>query len=281
MNNIYTNVDAGCACAGLFLDLSKVFDCVEHETRLTKLECLGFKTCLDNWFRPYLGNRMQLTVVNNVSSSTGDVLCSVPQGSHVGPMLFICYINDLERHLLYSNPSLFADDTALLATGTTIEDVSYKLNVDLGIVSDYFAANKLQLNLNKTKCMFFHNGYKFRNANELAIQHNGLQVEQVNSFKYLGVYLDPTLSFKDHVEYICKKSKQRTGMLWRMRHFISEPLAFQLYTALIKPVYTYCDYIYDGCSKTLARKIEVVHNSALKAIKSIRGRYSASELHAD
>ncbi len=169
LNNIYSNVDAGRACAGIFLDLSKAFDCVEHETLLCKLKCLGFKSCLVNWFRSYLENRTQLTVVNNVCSSTGDVLCGVPQGSILGPMLFICYINDLERHLLYSNPSLFADDTALLVNGSTAADVSYKLNTDLRIVSQYFAANKLQLNLTKTKCMFFHNGIKYRNANVLEV----------------------------------------------------------------------------------------------------------------
>ena len=281
LNNVYTNVDMGKACAGIFLDLSKAFDCVEHETLLYKLKCLGFKQCLVNWFGSYLKDRTQLTVVNNVCSSTGDVSCGVPQGSILGPMLFICYINDLERHLLYSTPSLFADDTALLVSGTMAEDVSYKLNIDLGIVSNYFAANKLQLNLSKTKSMFFHNGYKFRNDNALGIRHNGCHIEQVTCFKYLGVLLDPTLSFKDHVEYICKESKQKTGMLWCMHNFISEPLAYKLYSALIKPVYTYCDYIYDRCSKTLARKIEVVHNSALKAVKSIRGRYSATELHEE
>ena len=161
-HNVYKGVDESLATGAIYLDLTKAFDCVEHDIMLEKLRCLGFKTCLIHWFKLYLTDRKQMTVVNGETSSTRDVTCGVPQGSILGPVLFICYINDLEKHLLHSKASMFADDTALYVQGNTPADIDLKLNTDLEMVSNYLAANKLQLNVGKTKCMMFSAPQKFR-----------------------------------------------------------------------------------------------------------------------
>ncbi len=103
----------------------------------------------------------------------------------------------------------------------------------------------------------------------------------MSQYKYLGVVLDPHLTFRLHAEHISKKCKQRVSMLWRMRNFISENLALSLYNSLIKPVFTYCDFVYDGCGKAVSKQLQVMQNSALRAMKGINGRYSATALHLD
>ena len=135
-----------------------------------------------------------MTVVNGEISGMRDVTCGVPQGLILGPVLFICYINDLEKHLVYSRPSLFADDTALMVKGKSSAYISYRLNVDLDIAARYFASNKLQLNIKKTKCMLFNLLQRYRHDDNLLIFHENTTVEQVDSFKYLGVFLDPQLN---------------------------------------------------------------------------------------
>ena len=278
LNVIYTGIDAGNAVGGLFLDLAKAFDCVGHNIILTKLKCLGFKSCLVRWFKSYLENRVQSTVVNDVCLSNSNVVCGVPQGSILGPMLFVCYINDVEKHLQFSTPFLFADDTALLVEGSLVDDIGNKLNTDLNILTMYFAANNLQLNAKKTKSLLFRSTQKFEVNNELLLQVRTEEIEQVENFKYLGVYVDSHLTFKSHLEHITKKLKQRTAVLWRMRGFISRNLAFQLFNSLIKPLYTYCDFVYDGCSATVSKQFEVLQNAGLKAVRGIPGIFSATEL---
>ena len=108
--------------------------------------------------------------------------------------------------------------------------ISYRLNVNLEVVSCYFAANRLQLNINNTKCMVFSIPQKYRADDDLLIFHGGTQIKQVESFKYLAVFLDSHLNFKSHVEHIGRKLKQRILVLWRMRSFINQDLALSLIT---------------------------------------------------
>ncbi len=158
-------------------------------------------------------------------------------------------------------------------------EISTKLNRELENVSKYFAAHKLLLNAGKTKSILFHSSNKFTRDNELLITSENMQIEQVESFKYLGVYVDSVLSFKEHITYVGKKVKQRTGILWRMRNFINQPLAKQLYLTLILPLFNYCNFVYDGCSKTESNKLEVLQNNALRAIMNVDCRHSATNLH--
>ena len=144
----------------LFLDLAKAFDSVCHEYLLIKLKCLGFKCGATSWFKSYLEGRSQVTSVGTAASSVNTIDCGVPQGSILGPLLFNCYVNDLSDQLSFCKAFLYADDTAIVSIANTILEVSACLNNDLHTLYRWFSANKLCLNVDKTKCMYFHGSRK-------------------------------------------------------------------------------------------------------------------------
>ncbi len=137
----------------LFLDLKKAFDTVDHQILIRKLELHGIKNSALAWFSSYLHGRTQLCRVNNTTSSLKHIQCGVPQGSNLGPLLFLIYINDLLNCLKKSKPAMYADDTNLSVTGETASDIEMKLNHELGNVHDWLLANKLTLDIEKTEYM--------------------------------------------------------------------------------------------------------------------------------
>ena len=265
----------------LFLDLAKAFDSIDHEILLQKLQFLGFRRGCTSWFKSYLCHRSQSTLVGSTLSGQLPIQCGVPQGSILGPLLFLCYINDLPCHLRQCKSFMYADDTAILKGGKNCRDIALALNSDLVILSKWFSANKLCLNAGKTKSMLFYNGRKFTNDNSLLIMHGVQEIEQVDHFRYLGIELDSNLTFQHHIEYIRKKVQQRTRLLWKMRSYITKELALSLYNSLIEPIFLYCNTIYDGINLTNRRKLQVYQNSALRAVARVNKRYSATQLHQE
>ncbi len=169
-----------------------------------------------------------MTSVEGHVSSSLPIGCGVPQGSILGPLLFICYVNDLHRHCVYTTPYIYADDTALLCTGDGPEEVNAKLQAELDHLSNWFAYNKLSVNTSKTKSMLFTSNWScYKNANMYLTLCNQ-QVEQVREIKYLGLLLDPHLAFDKHINKLCGKINSRVKMLWRMRGFIDLELARKL-----------------------------------------------------
>ncbi len=281
LNEIYEEVDGGGSCGVLFLDLAKAFDTVDHHILEIKLRALGFKVSTVSWFSSYLSNRKQATKIGNVFSNTRNISCGVPQGSILGPFLFLCYVNDLPSHLLTTSSFLFADDMALIVRGYDPLQIEMQLNEELVNIAKWFDANKLAMNLKKTKVMHFRHCRNIRNNVELNIALNGEVVESVQQFKYLGVTLDINLSFDAHIEILCGKVNSRNCLLRRVRNFVSKDLALSLYRALIEPHYRYCDYIYSGCSLTNARKLQVTQNNSLRAITRSDYQYPTEQLHTD
>ncbi len=173
----------------LFLDLSKAFDTVAHDVLLLKLRHLGLKLSVVNWFASYLEDRSQCCRVDGHLSSPQRVSSGVPQGSILSPLLFICYINDLPSSLRKSAAFLYADDTALLVKGKSVNDINIDLNAEMCAVEKWFGANKLAVNSLKTKSMLFSHS-RFRD-NHIPLQVTPRNpelpvIEQVCNYKYLG-----------------------------------------------------------------------------------------------
>ena len=224
LDNIYQEVDGGGVCGVLFVDLSKASDTVNHSILVHKLKRLSFRESVCSWFSSYFGSRFQHTRVGSILSSPRQMNSGVPQGSILGPLLFICYINDLPSNTEHSLTFLYTDDTTLLVKGKKVNEIEAKLTSDLHNINNWFRANQLALNSSKTKCMLFSsNRFQSRDI-PLNIAHpdESGTIEQCTSFKYLGLSLDPNLNFNGHANKICSKVKARTGILWRMRSFEQE-----------------------------------------------------------
>ncbi len=263
------------------MDLAKDFDTVDFDIMIEKLRSLGFKSNARNWFRSYLSERSQVTVVSGNESSPGHLSSSVPQGSILGPLLFICYINDLPNVLRHSSPFLYADDTALLTKGTDINDLTHKLNSDAENVSDWFKRNRLSCNISKTKVMKFCNSRSTVRNSPMNISMNHQSVDEVSNFKYLGLNLDCHLNFETLADIVASKVRSYTAAMLRCRHFIPLDLAKSLYTSLIEPHFIYGCVHYDGCSAKAANTLQMAQNKALRSVLSVNHMYSASQLHSD
>ena len=259
----------GGVCGEVFLDLAKAFDTMCHELLIMKLLNLGFCYSVSKWFESYLSDRMQSTVVEGRSSSLRMVKCGVPQGSILGPLLFICYINDLPRQCSESMPFIYADDTALLAIGKNPTDVPTRLQNDLDVLSAWFAQNKLSINCAKSNAMLFTSNRSRYKDDVINCTIRGGVIEQTDEVKYLGLHVDPCLNFDSHIAKICSKMKVRTKLLWCIRSFISKDLAFTLYRSLIEPHLLYCNFILEGTSSTNKQKVQVQQNNALRAVKCV------------
>ena len=182
----------------VFLDLQRAFETLDRNILLNKLQCYGLKDVELKWFKSYLNGRKQKTKVNNVFSDNINIKIGVPQGSVLGALLFLSYINDIHGVVNFSELVLFADDTLMFVVGNNVKECLEKINGDLDTIEEWLKMNKLKLNVNKTKCMVWNGSL---NENENVIVNNN-KIELVEEIKYLGVIIDNKVNFKKHLDYI-------------------------------------------------------------------------------
>ena len=148
---IRNSLDKGKFTCGIFIDFQKAFDTVDHEILLQKLKHYGIRGISNSWFRSYLQHRKQFVCVSGQSSDTKEIKYGVPQGSVLGPLLFLIYINDIANSIAYSEPYIFADDTALVYSDHSLKSIKKRINIDLKLLVHWLNANKIALNVSKTE----------------------------------------------------------------------------------------------------------------------------------
>ncbi len=222
----------------IFLDLSKAFDTIPHSTLISKLEHYGIRGIANSWFKSYLNNRTQFMEFDAIKSSELKIECGVPQGSILGPILFILFINDLHTATKLNILS-FADDTTVYTSGNNINEIILLANIELNKLYKWFCTNKLQLNAKKSKfAIFCPRQTRLPNIiNEITINNQSITRIGKNcnekSIKFLGVHLDENLTWNEHINYISKKISQSLFAMYRVKYALPLTALTSLYYALI------------------------------------------------
>ena len=203
---------------GIFLDFSKAFDTVNHEILLNKLDHYGIRGVTNKCVRSYLDNRKQFCTYNDYKSETMTMTCGVPQGSILGPLLFLIYINDLGTISEDIESILFADDSNLFAHGKKLEDAAETLNNALPKILDWLRANRLSLNIDKTHYMIFSPTNK--DTPKIDITIDGNTINETKECKFLGIIVDHKLNWKSHIESTSKKVAKSVGILCKARKYL-------------------------------------------------------------
>ncbi len=212
-------------------------------------------------------------------SNYAHVQCGVPQGSILGPLLFILYINDLNEYLTTCTTNLYADDTAIYYSGDSQIDIILALRLELDLVKEWLRANKLTLNIAKTKSMYFGLRQTLNKLNHITLSIDGQELEQVQIFKYLGIMLDEALTFEHHVTYVCKKANQKNGVLRKIRKFLTQKLTLMLYKSLVLPQFDYVDVVYMTATNEQLSRLQLIQNKSCRIILRAHKRTNIAEMH--
>ena len=250
---------------GVFCDLSKAFDTLNHEILLQKLDHYGIRGTANMWFRSYLTDRKQYVELNSKKSSTLPLLTGVPQGSILGPLLFLIYINDLPSAANLKCVS-FADDSNLITQGSDLANLTASLTKELQHVSDFFKANQLKLNAKKTKMVIFRKKNLPPNHQNLNVFLDGVKLSHDESAEFLGITIDSTLSWDKHCNNVANKISRHNGMLNRVKHMLPPSSLKLLYHSFIQPHIQYVLPAWGGCSAQNKKRIVNIQKRAIRTI---------------
>jgi hypothetical protein len=295
VNYISQAINDNMYCIGIFLDLKKAFDVCSHEILLKKLKKMGIQGLSHKWFSSYLQGRSQCVDIEGNFSDFLNLDISVIQGSTLGPILFLCYINDFWNCTSMFSV-LFADDTTSLAKGPVLKDLTSYVNNELQKMANWFRANKMSVNASKTKFIIFKTHNKPVNPLECNIVYNSTEIglpddpnmispidrisheSNEKHFKLLGVLLDENLSFKAHIDMLCSKISKSLFCINRVKNFIDESSLRKLYFSMVHSHLSYAINVYGCATSTALEKLRVMQKKAIRVIKNANYRAHTAPL---
>ena len=265
IDKIQKAIDERNFSCGLFLDLSKAFDTVNHKILINKLKNYGIRGVAQDWLTSYLCDRKQMVYIGNVSSDQEMTTCGVPQGSVLGPLLFLLYINDFHLCSDLFDFHLFADDANLFCKHKNLITLESNLNRELNNIYTWLCAKRLSLNFDKSNFVIFHPPQKKIHFN-VKLSINNIELKQEHYIKYLGILIDSNLSWKPQVNYIAKKIKRSIGILSKLRYYVNCNVLVNLYYSLIYPFLIYGILAWGNTYTTTLNPLYILQKKATRII---------------
>ena len=281
VNHVYQELDKGQFVSTCFVDGSKAFDSVHHSLLIRKCEAMKIHNKTISWLRSYLGNRRQVTTLNNVKSSESKVSFGVPQGSTLGPLMFLLFINDYPQCIRNSEIYMYADDIVIVSSGNTYEESANILRQDVAATSAWCNSNCLTINKKKTKVMRITRNRIGGVIPELVVHIGNNRLEDVKEYRYLGVNMDHRFTFKPQVTGMLRTISHKISLLGRIRKYMEENQSFLICTTMALPYFDYANFIVECTTGDLVKKLQKLQNRGLRVCRfnNMFERSSATELH--
>ena len=278
-DDIYESVNVNHHTLAAFIDLRKAFDTVNHEILLKKLKMYGIVGNLLEWCKSYLKDREQCTIVNSVTSSYQSVGCGVPQGSILGPLMFLIFINDIGNDLHNTRVRLYADDTVLYTSSSNLAQSYTTLQNSLTSLHNWCSINRLTINSEKSKSMLLGRSRVIQDMKLTSLKLGGTPLEYVNTYKYLGITIDAQMTFQPLAKQVLKQTAHKVFLLSKVRRFLTSKAAISVYKTKILPYFDYGDIFYLSCPGALLEKLQRIQNRALRICLNSAPREPRIALH--
>ena len=276
VNDVLRGFDDNKFTIAVFLDLTKAFDCVSHEILIKKLEYYGINNLALNWVRTYLNSRQQVTKFNGILSTIQTTNIGVPQGSILGPLLFLVYINDLANLRMSGELLLFADDANKYESGENFFSLLESVNRNLTEIVQWFLSNKLAINLIKTEAMVLSRKPVYFPLPPVILGNDPICYS--HAFKFLGVIIDHKLSWKFHINKIRNKLSSVCGVMFQIRNKITTRIAKLVYNSLALPHLSYCSVIWCSSFSTNFKNLRTPQKKLIRFIMKKRRFDHTTEL---
>ena len=279
-NQILTGFESKKNTGMILIDLQKAFDTLDHGILIKKLKYFGFSTKTTAWFSSYLTNRHFVVNLEQVLSDKGHLKCGVPQGSILGPLLFLLYVNDMPSALEYCELRLYADDTCIFFSHENITEIEEKLNTDFNRLCEWFIENKLSIHYgeDKTKCILFRQ--KNCPPKTMDIRRGENNIKQYKTVEYLGVLLDEHLSGESMAIKVIDKINQKIKFLYRQSRYLSPSLRRLLCNSLIQPHFDFgCCSWFPNLPASLKKRLQTSQNKCIRYCLTLKNRDHIDKTH--
>lgn len=266
ITNINTNIDKKNIALGIFIDLKKAFDTVSHQKLLQKLNNIGVTGTALSMFESNLQNRYQVVKINNHTSQPQNVSYGIAQGSKIGPLIFLIYINSITNIGLKGQLTLYADDTSMFYFGKCIHTMISDAQSDLDLLNEWFKYNLLTINPSKTSYMIFAAKNKLLPQQLTPLMINNEIIQRSRQEKYLGLWIDDNLTWKTHINYISTKLVSLLGALRRISHCIPKKISTIIYNSLVKSHLEYLVEIWGSAATSNLNALQRTQNKIIKVL---------------